>query len=303
MNVPASEEPSGDHLHPAVREMLSWPVERRIAYVREDKWIGYAEARAALKALSDLLVQPDKLRHRGVLVSAKPDNGKSAVLKRFEHLNKPITLDSGEPSKPVVRVWTPDEPSETKLWSQVLKALKTPHRSSDPARILKEQAVRQIDFLQVRLLMFDELHNLLRGSVKRTEHLLTLLKMLVNEMPLRIAVAGTQEIVRAVVLDKQLKTRFDCYQLPPWRDDIRLRTFLKGLESTFPLPEPSNLHEQELRLLMLSKADQTIGGFVVQVQRAAELAVSRNKPCIDAALVREAQRNAGTDLDGLAKDL
>ena len=300
---PDDDAPGPDHLLPQVRGMLERPAEQRIAYVRRDKWLEYAAASVALKAMSDLLAQPDKVRQRAVLVAARPDNGKSALLRRFAALNRPTALESGEASVPVALVWTPDEPTEAKLWSQVLKALRTPHRSSDAARHLKEQALRTIEFLQVRLLMFDELHNILLGSTKKTEHLLTLLKMLVNELPLRIAVAGTRDVVTALAADRQLATRFDGFPLPPWREGVPLLSLLKGLEAALPLPRPSGLATPDIVRLMLPKANQTVGGYVVQVQRAAELAIAAGKPRIDADLIRAAQRNAGTDLGRAADDI
>ena len=277
--------PGPDHLLPQIRTMLGWPAEERIRYVRRDKWLEYAAASATLKAMSDLLVQPNKVRQRGVFVIARPDNGKSALLRRFAALNRPTTLESGEASVPVALVWSPDEPTEAKLWVQVLRALKVPHRSSDPARHLKEQALRMLELLRVRMLVFDELHNILRGSARKTEHLLTLLKMLVNELPLRIAVAGTKDAV------------------PPWREGMPLLSLLKGLEAVLPLPSPSGLATSEMVRLMLPSANQTVGGYVVQVQLAAELAIAAGRPRIDAGLIRAAQRHAGTDLRKAADDI
>ena len=300
---PDDDAPGLDHLLPQIRPMLAWPTAQRIDYIRRDKWLEYPAASAALRAMSDLLAQPDKVRQRAVLVAARPDNGKSALLKRFAALNRPTALKNGEANVPVVLVWTPDEPTEAKLWSQVLKALRAPHRSSDSARHLKEQALRAIEFLQVRMLVFDELHNILLGSTKKTEHLLTLLKMLVNELPLRIAVAGTQDAVRALAADRQLATRFDGFPLSPWREGMPLLSLLKGLEAVLPLPRPSGLATPEMVRLMLPKANQTIGGYVAQVQRAAELAITAGKERVDADLIRAAQRNAGTDLGRAADDI
>lgn len=292
--------PGPDHLLPEARRLLGASEAERISYVRRDKWLEYPAAAAALKAMGDLLERPNQTRQRGVLIAARPDNGKTALLRRFRNLNLPTTRESGEASMPVAVVWTPDEPSEAKLWSQVLKALKAPHRSSDSARHLKEQALDSMEALQVRMLMFDELHNLLLGSAQRTQHLLTLLKMLVNELSVRIVVAGTQEVVMAARADKQQATRFDGYGLPPWRENAQLRTLMKGLEATLPLPAPSSLDSADMMKLMITTADDAIGGFVVQVQRAAELAILAGHPCVTTDHIRKAQRSAGVGLANLA---
>jgi len=304
MSASVSPTPhDADHLQPAVRRMLDLPVADRIAYVRHDKWLEYPAASAALRAMSDLLEKPNQTRMRGVLVSARPNNGKSAVFRRFRAQNRVEAIEGGLANMPVALVWAPDEPSEAKLWSQVLKSMKTPHRSSDSARHLREQAINTMEILNVRMLMFDELHNLLNGSALKTQQMLTLLKMLVNEQSVRIAVAGTQDVVRALSVDHQLATRFDAFPLPPWKEDRMLLTMLRGLESVMPLPEPSGLATKEMVDAMLPHAKSTIGGFVVQVQAATELALKAGLPRIDVSLVKKAQRNSGTDLKGVASEI
>ena len=299
MTAECAARPSQDHLLPDVRKMLDWPVAERLAYVEQDKWLNYPAAQAAINAMSDLLARPAQVRMRGVLVTARPNNGKTALLKRFGVQNRPTLLESGSANTPVVRVWSPDEASEAKLWSQLLKALKQPHRSSDSARHLREQAMRTIEFQGVRMLMFDELHNILNGSSKKTQHLLTLLKMLVNELSVRIVVAGTADVVRALTTDQQLATRFDCFSLPTWTMTDGLRTILKGLESTLPLPERSNLGSDDMLRLMSTKANGTIGGYVKQVQSAAGLAIKSAKPMIDTSLIVKAQGMSGVDIADL----
>ena len=159
--------------------------------------------------------------------------------------------------------------------------------------------MRSIEYHQVRMLMFDEMHNLLLGSEKKTEHLLTVLKMLVNELSVRIVVAGTGDVVKALGRDKQLATRFDCFALPPWDEGNRLSNLLNGLEAVLPLPEPSDLKADGMVRLMKAHAGRTIGGYVVQVQGAAALAIGAGKPRIDEALIRKVQKTSGIDLSAV----
>lgn len=296
--------PSGPaHLLPPVRKVLSWPQKERIDFAYADRWIEYPSAGRALRAMHDLLAQPNQTRMRGVLVAARPDNGKTSVLRRFRDLHPVTARESGQPSRPVVLASMPDEPSEAKLWSNVLRALKAPHRSSDPARHLREQAVRVLDGDQVRTLMFDEVHDLLHGSARRQQHVLALLKHLTNELSLRIVLAGTQDVVRALAGDRQLATRFDGFPLPPWSEGQPLRTMLAGLEAVLPLAEPSDLASREIVQALLAMGGGTVGGIVIRLKRATDLAIRSGKERIDLALLRKVQDTAGLDYSAVAKEI
>lgn len=84
------------HLLPPVRQVLSWPEKDRIKFAYTDRWIEYPAAGRALAAMDDLLVQPNQTRMRGVLVAARPDNGKTSVLRRFLDLHPVTARESGE---------------------------------------------------------------------------------------------------------------------------------------------------------------------------------------------------------------
>lgn len=291
------------HLLPAVRQVLSWPQEDRIAFAYTDRWIEYPAAGRALRAMGDLLAQPNQTRMRGVLVAARPDNGKTSVLRRFRDLHPATARESGGTSRPVVLASMPDEPSEAKLWSNVLRALMVPHRSTDSARHLREQAVRVLEGDQVRTLMFDEVHDLLHGSARRQRHLLALLKHLTNELSLRIVLAGTQDVVSALAGDKQLATRFDGFALPPWSEGQQLRSMLAGLEAVLPLAEPSGLASREMAQALLGMGGGTVGGMAIRLKHAAGLAIRSGKERIDLALLRKVQDTAGLDYTAVAKEI
>ncbi len=273
------------HLLPEVREVVARPPEERIRFAREDRWIEYGAAAAGLRSLSDLLEEPRQQRPQGLLVLARANNGKSSLLKRFEALNPPTSVDTGQARIPVVLMSMPDEPTEAKFWMALLDVLKLPYRAMDPSKEHKAQAVDVLTAVECRMLMIDEIHDLLEGTAKQSSHALTMLKSLSNTLSLRLVCAGTENALRALDTDDQVTTRFDYAVLPPWRMTEGLRSLLAGMESVLPLAEASGLASEAMVRALAEKADQTIGGYVKLLQAATVQAIRNGKERLDPALI------------------
>ena len=65
-----------------------------------------------------------------------------------------------------------------------------------------------------RLLVIDELHNLLSGTSMQQRRLLNLLRWLGNELQIPLVGVGTAEALRAIRSDDQLVNRFEPFALP-----------------------------------------------------------------------------------------
>ena len=254
------------HLHREAQAALRLPKEERIAFAMRDRWIDYPAARRAMNRLSDLMARPVTVRSRGVLLAARPDNGKSTLLARFAKLNQPRTTEDGETVIDFVLMRMPDKPTEDKIWSALLRALRIPHDATKPARALRQRAERVLDAHKTRLLAIDDIHNYLQGSAREQGHALVLLKTLAEDLKMHLAVAGTGAALTAMVTDDQVATRFFQEILPPWRENETLRTLLAGLEAVMPLPAPSGLSDKGMLLAIAAKAYNTIGGHVLIVQ-------------------------------------
>jgi len=81
----------------------------------------------------------------------------------------------------------------------------------------------------LRLLIIDEIHNVLASPVDKRSIYLNTLKHLSNELELPIALIGTIKAVRAIQTDQQLGNRFEPVLVPRWKLDGEYATFLSGL--------------------------------------------------------------------------
>jgi len=76
------------------------------------------------------------------------------------------------------------------------------------------QALRNLRRMEVRLLMLDEVHNILAGSAKEQRILLNTLRYLSNELQISLVCLGVSDAREAISGDVQLARRFEELTLP-----------------------------------------------------------------------------------------
>lgn len=275
------------HLAPEVRGVLGWSRDDRIAYAKAEQWINHTRAVEALRALSDLMAAPRTAPAPGLLLCGQSGNGKSTLLDRFRSAHPPTSLADGRTSCPVLAVEVPHDPTETRFWTALLTAAGVAHRDTDPVLRKMQQALSVLAYMQARLLIVDEFHNVLLGQPRHQRQLLALIRSLSNP-PLRIpmVLAGTEAAVRAIQTDDQLERRFDDFVLPRWTEGDGYRRLLRGFERLLPLAEPSGLDGDDMARALHAKSGPTIGGLARVLKRLAVLAIGDGRERIDLARVR-----------------
>ncbi len=264
------------HLFPQARALADAPAEIRIRRIRTDRWIGYARAEAALSAMEDLLTFPKRTRMPNLLLVGPSNNGKTMIVEKFrrEHLRgAEADLREGAIAVPVLKVQMPPAPDERRFFSAVLEALGAPDRSNDRLAAKQDMAMRMLRATNVRLLVIDEVHNILSGSRDQQRRFLNLLRWLGNELQIPLVAVGTSEALRAIQSDDQLANRFTPFSLPPWRHDAEYLRLLNTLEAMLPLRERSGLEEPALAQKLLNAAEGILGEIVNLVTTAAVAAV------------------------------
>ena len=285
-----SVEPSYPHLHPAARELADAPDEVRIRRIRMDRWIGYTRAEAALLALEDLLSFPQRTRMPNVLLVGPTNNGKTMIVEKFRRTHLPIearTTASGAASIPVLKVQMPPAPDERRFFSAVLDALGAPSRPTDQLTAKQDMTLRLMRATDVRILVIDEIHNVLSGRRDQQRRFLNLLRWLGNELQISLVAVGTAEALRAIQSDDQLANRFTPFALPPWHDGGEYRRLLSTLEAVLPLRRPSGLAEAALSQKILAGAEGILGEVVAIVVGAAVRAIVQGAEEITADAIGE----------------
>lgn len=207
-----------------------------------------------------------------MLISGPSGSGKSTILKVFTKKHPRESLPDYE-RIPVLRVETPEVPGGRRFLGAILEAFGFDDYDKTSFETRKIRVKRELEGCKVKILLIDEIHNLLAGSPKLKEETCNLLKSLSNSFDLPIVLAGTERAENVFRYDAQLVSRFPMFRLPVWTDGKAYRVFLKMLESTIPLREPSGLANSELATHILKQSNGVLADIVLMVKTAARLAV------------------------------
>ena len=278
------------HLHPSARPLADEDACSRIRRIRTDRWIGYARAEAVLAALEDLLSFPTRTRMPNLLLVGPTNNGKTMIVEKFRRAHPGTAATESEGSMallPVVKVQMPPGPDEGRFFGAILHALGMPFSPRDRIATKQDTAVRVMQAMGARMLVIDELHNVLSGSAMPQRRLLNLLRWLGNELRIPLVGVGTAEALRAIRSDDQLVNRFEPHPLPLWNDDDEYRRLLSTLEAVLPLRKPSHLADSALAGRILSASEGVLGEMIAVVIRATVRAVETGAEAISTRMIED----------------
>lgn len=279
---------SGDftHLHPSVAAIANEDAGARIKRIRTDRWIAYARAEAALAALEDLLAFPQRTRMPNLLLVGATNNGKTMIVEKFKRAYPridPAPERDGIANVAVVKMQMPPAPDERRFFGAIMESLGIACTAADA-----NSTLRLLRAVGARMLVMDELHNILSGTRDRQRRLLNSLRWIGNELQIPLVGVGTAEALQAIRSDDQLVNRFEPFSLPLWRDDESYRRLLATLEAVLPLRRPSDLAQTKLASKIFSASEGVLGEIITIITRAAVLAVQTGVESISAKLIDQA---------------
>lgn len=275
-------EPDLSHLQSEFRAAALLPDAERIIRVRSERWIDHPMAREVLADLQEIVDQPPRGRMLNALLTAEPGMGKTMTLKKLVRENaKAFDRKAGIEPQPVLYVLMPELPTEHEFFGQVFAALGTPAITYHTAPRRRETAFRLLRECGTRALVIDEINSLLAGSPRQQRIFLQMLRFLSNELGMALICAGTPEARQAMLTDPQLRSRFLDIELPLWRDDGDLRTFLARLVQSLPLRRPSPVDSPGLRRLIAMRSAGLTWTICKAFERAAVAAIASGEERLD----------------------
>ncbi|MFA7767816.1 TniB family NTP-binding protein [Streptomyces sp. NRRL S-448] len=273
------------HLRPAAQQIARLPNGERLRYGRADRWIGYPRATEALEWLETLLDWPAKQRMPNLLLIGPTNNGKLMIVEKFRRSHPPISHPDRE-QIPVLAVQMPSEPTVIRFYTALLAALGAPLRSRYRLADLEQTVLRLLRLLrllrsaEVRMLVIDELHNVLGGSGDKRREFLNLLRYLGNELRITLVGVGTRDAYLAIRADDQLENRFAPLTLPRWEADEDACSLLASFAASFPLRRPSPIASTEMAGYLLTRSEGTIGELAHLLTDAAVVAIESGEEAI-----------------------
>lgn len=268
------------HLHPSAQRLAQLPAAERLRHVRADRWVGYTRASQAIEQLETLLAWPSRQRMPNLLLTGPTNNGKSMIIEKFRRAHPPVSHPDRE-EIPVLVVQMPSEPSTARFYAALLAATGAPARARARLPELEQLVLRVLRATGVRMLVIDELHNILGGRGESRREFLNLLRFLGNELRVPIVGAGIRDAYLAIRADGQLENRFAPFTLPTWEPGPEACSLLASFAASFPLHRPSPIAATEMASYLLTRSEGTIGELARLLTDAAVAAIESGEEAIN----------------------
>jgi hypothetical protein len=257
-------------LHPSAVRMLDRPNNERVRTIIEDKVIIYPAIQHVMNEAKWMILEPRQTRARGLIVCADRGNGKTSLAdlihRKFGDCNR---ID--HPA--VLMISMSGARDARSVYGRIMEALGSParisHRLSD-RELLVQRLLIDVD---CRLLILDEVQDILLGSEREQRRALEGIKLLMNELHLPILAFGTDRAGRGFSSDPHLAARFTEHTMPTWKAGDVLADFLATYERLLPLQHPSDLASPDKVALLAKVGEGLIGKIVARVKNAALWAI------------------------------
>ena len=155
-----------------------------------------------------------------IAIYADSGMGKTMLMERFKRAHPAIYNAAGRRLvTPVLALQMASHATERRFFGQLLTAIGVPFVPRATILDLETRALRSLKRMDVKLLMLDEVHNILAGSAKEQRILLNTLRYLSNELKISLVCLGISEARQAISGDIKLARRFEELLLVRWQGD------------------------------------------------------------------------------------
>jgi Bacterial TniB protein len=284
-----------NRLSEKARLALELSDEERINLILSERWFGYTKAKEILDKLDELFTYPKRHRMPNLLIVGDTNNGKTMIASRFQQLHPADeNVDGDAIFFPVMLVQAPSAPDEGRFYNRILRKLSAPFKVKAPPDQKLFQVLTISERVNLKMLIIDEIQDILAGSLRNQHKLRNAIKQLGNELQIPIVGVGTQEAFHAIQTDPQLANRFVPVFLPRWEFEKGVEPknnpylkLLSSFESMLPLKEQSNLTESGIALKLLSMSEGLIGELSAILNEAAVKAIRSKKERINMKILND----------------
>lgn len=297
-----------EHLLPEIQHLLQLTNAERIMCIEKDNWIGYPRAKQALNKLQSLYSHPQRQRMPNLLIIGPTNNGKSMIIEKFYRDYPPVT-QKYKPNKyseerdlllelPILSVQMLPMPDMRRFYRTIFDKLRSFHGwesflfNSNP---LENDIIKALNHFKVKMLIIDEIHNILAGRNDKQHECLNALRYLGNALKIPIVCVGTKDAYLAIRSDAQLENRFEPFLLSTWKAGKEYESLLASIMAVLPLKSPSNLNHPSLSGYILEKSDSILGEIFTLIRRAAIMAIHSGCEMINENLLKEIDYHSPTE--------
>lgn len=283
------------HLAGAVAVVADLDEDARIAYIRRDRFVPHKRAEEVLTDLEMLYRLDDAVRPQGRLMVGRSLMGKSTIFDEFLRNHRASDNPEGDAAiVPVLLVQYPEAASEG-IFPEILAKLNARLPANALPRAQRKAAVDLLRSIGLRVLLIDELHNVLEGSANAQRKGLNSIKYLMNELRRPVVCAGTVEVLNAIKSDPQMHSRLKRLPLARFRDDADFQELLVGFELLLPLRKASGLDDEKLSTQIFQITMGIVGEVADLLNNAAIYAIEEGIECITEDVIKAVTGQRPTD--------
>ena len=248
--------------------------------IRSDRWISFDRATSVLNRLISLMEMPQQSRMPGLMVYGSSGIGKTMIATRMAaRFPAEYNQELGVTRTPILLLQAPPAPDERRFYQHILSTIGAPVFGRHTVAELEIRALSHLRDMDLKMIMVDEVHNLLAGTFREQRRFLNMLRFLTNDLKVSLVVFGVNEAVDAIRGDDQLARRLDEHYLPLWEDDVEFSRLIQTLISAMSLKETSSLSVQSLRKILGVSGGITSRIFIMMKALAID-AIETGKECI-----------------------
>lgn len=278
------------HLLPSAIEALGLPDNLRIRDILERRFITHERLNDIFKYVDYLMFRPVRPRAAGIVVIGEPGSGKTDLL---EQLRDRYPCESARrgliATRPTLLFSMCGVREARGLYIRMLSAFGHPEAASFTGRAREQLVLTVARACQLRLLLIDEIQDVLKGTQTQQTATLETLRFLMNELRVVLVVAGSEDAELAISMDAHLSARLKVKRLPRWEVDAYLAHFLSAMESSLPLRQASRLHAEGTMKLIVRLTHGQTDAIVTLIANAAAIAVESGGECITHSLLERAR--------------
>jgi hypothetical protein len=275
------------------------PPARALALTRP-RWIPYPQGVKAIETLGRLIDAPRSHRPHCLLIHGDSNMGKTVIGDRFANeRNRGRRDTTGELCHQVIRVECPPWADFGALIGFILRKMSVPLPTTCRLARRIEQLVMAIPAVGVKMLIVDDIHNILSGRHDQRSIFLNGLKYLSNELQLPIVLIGDITALRTIQTDQQLGNRFEPYHLPRWRADEEYALFLAQCWTAMEIGDAGAFRSKRFVTRFHMMSEGLTGESWKLICRAAEHALVTGREIVDDGIldavtwVRPSERRKG----------
>ena len=263
-------------------------IEEKINYIWTPYWLKYDVGQKGISLLERLLNQPKNIRPSCCLIVSETNNGKTTLVRKFMENYDPNYDEENEISNmPVVYVQAPPMADAAGLYNGILRSIGAPFSASWRTPKKEDMVLRLLTNLNTRMLIIDELHNVLSGKVDQRSIFLNALKNLSNELQIPVVGIGTKEVLRVFQTDQQFGNRFEPFLLPKWQLDKKYVGFIVKMFKRAKVQNTRPVQSEAFARRIHSMTEGLTGETVKIVSKILEHMTVAKKTTINLGMLKE----------------